>query len=127
MRRVLSRIKLLRGFPEPRRLWRCIGSSWMIDRLRWKCLVCQRYISLSFPQGFPGFIHRSVYLEAELEKLQIQLGAKRRVGLLLGVLERKESLRVKRFEEITRLLDKLRCARDFCEGLHYCDTYILVC
>jgi len=82
---------------------------------------------LILPQGFPGFIHRSVYLEAELEKLQIQLGAKRRVGLLLGVLERKESLRVKRFEEITRLLDKLRCARDFCEGLHYCDTYILVC
>lgn len=49
-----------------------------------------------------------VYKESELEKLEQKLKQKHRVALLLDVLQKKESIRVRRFEEITNVLNTLR-------------------
>ncbi|KII84211.1 hypothetical protein PLICRDRAFT_374979 [Plicaturopsis crispa FD-325 SS-3] len=47
---------------------------------------------------------------AEAARLQAELEHKQRVGLLLSVLEAKETLRTRRFEEMARLMDDLRKA-----------------
>jgi hypothetical protein len=58
------------------------------------------------------FVNRKVYIfttsEVEMQQLQTSLDNKRRVDLLLGVLEEKEKVRVRRFKEMMRLLNDLR-------------------
>src|ERR1700722_2624219 len=59
-------------------------------------------------------IHPYVYLkEEELNHLQACLARKRHLVLLLSVLEKKEALRTKRFQEITTLLNDLRHVSTF--------------
>ena len=58
------------------------------------------------------FVNRKVYIfttsEVEMQQLQTSLDNKRRVDLLLGVLEEKEKVRVRRFKKMMRLLNDLR-------------------
>jgi hypothetical protein len=55
-----------------------------------------------------GSVTESCALEREADELLKALTRKQRVKLLLEVLERKETLRVKRVQEMARLMEKLR-------------------
>ena len=50
------------------------------------------------------------YLEAQIDELNEKLRRTQRVNLLLDILEQKERLRVRRFQEITVMLGDLRYA-----------------
>jgi len=51
----------------------------------------------------------SFFSEAQINELERKLRDKQRVAFLLDVLEQKEALRVRRFQEISKMLAGLRC------------------
>jgi hypothetical protein len=60
-----------------------------------------------------SFLTILLYAEAELHRIEKVLYSKRRVNLLLDVLEKKEHIRLQRVQHVEKLLDELKCVLFF--------------
>jgi hypothetical protein len=113
--RVRAWIKRSRDWRKPRRLWKSIRR--ISRRVRMPSVSTVR----PFRNGTHLFYTQSLTLstgpEREIETLRKTLDAKRRTALMLNVSKQKQSIRVKRLEDLTRLIDDLRCERDYLASL----------